>query len=495
MDVEALAAENADLRAGRAADAVRIAADGERIALLEDKLETLALELARLKKQVIGPKSERRTGDDGQLGLFDAPEPPSPEPASSPAAKPVATPHGRRLPEGEPDQVLDAPAPDCCPGCGGALRKIGESSATRFEWRRGHYFTMRINRPSCACDTCRTVHTAPEPSEFALPRSIVGNGLAAQIVVDKFADNIPLNRQATRFERDGLALSASTLGDTVRGVAGLLARIVVAMKKEQLEGNALQADDTGLPVLDGEAGRAVAGRLWVYADSRNVVYDFTPTKHGTGPAAYLAKFKGVILADGGSEFNEAVRNMGLTRAGCWSHARRYFVDAEETSPVLAREAIGLIGEIFAIERRPGMDDPVMRARARSTDTQAAIAAVRAFLEKHAHGLRPKSPIGQAVRYALNQFEFLSACIDHPEIPVHNNLSELQLRRPVIGRKNWLFAGSEGGARSAAILFSITGSCRLHRINPAAYLLDVLGRINDHPVNRIAELTPANWAPG
>lgn len=488
MDIETLAAENRQLRA-------TLGERDQQNAILVEKLESLSLELARLKKQVFGQKSERRpAAGDAQVGLFDAPKPPVPTEAPPPApVKPIAAPHGRRLPEGKPDEVVVAPAPDACAKCGGSLREISRSTATRIDWRRGHFVTVRVERPSCACDRCKTVETAPEPSSFALPRSLVGNGLAAQIVVDKFADNIPLNRQATRFEREGLDLSPSTLGDIVRNVAGLLRRIVLAMKAEQLGGRWLQADDTGLPVLDGGAGKAVAGRLWVYADARNVVYDFTPTKHGTGPVAYLDGFSGVVLADGGSEFNEAVRLAGLTRAGCWSHARRYFVDAEETSTALAREAIALIAPIFVIEKRAEMADPEARARLRDTDTRSAIDGFFAWAERHVHGQRPKSAIGQALRYALNQRAFLRACLGHPDIPVHNNLAELQLRRPVIGRKNWLFAGSEGGARSAAILFSITGSCRLHGIDPWAYLHDVLGRINDHPVNRIADLTPANWA--
>ena len=143
-------------------------------------------------------------------------------------------------------------APDTCPACGGTLREISRSRATRVDWRRGHFVTVRVERPSCACDRCKKVETAPEPSSFALPRSIVGNGLAAQIVVDKFADNIPLNRQATRFEREGLELSPSTLGDVVRNVAGLLSRIVLAMKDEQRGGRWLQADDTGLPACTME---------------------------------------------------------------------------------------------------------------------------------------------------------------------------------------------------------------------------------------------------
>lgn len=296
MDAAALAAENQRLR--------------EQNAVLMEKLEALSLELARLTRQITGPKSERRRPeDDAQGSLFAkseaspraevAPPPPKPPPA--------AKPHGRRKPDGEPDEVVAATPPDTCAACGGSLRQISVSSSTRQDWRRGHFYTVRVDRPSCACDRCRTVETAPEPAMFALQRSIAGNGLLARVIVDKFADNIPLNRQVDRFRREGLEISLSTLCELVMHAAGLLGRIVDAMRAEQLAGGWLQADDTGLPVLDGTKGQAGNGRLWVYANAEHVVYDFTPTKHGTGPAAYVEGFRGVLLADGGSEFNEAVR--------------------------------------------------------------------------------------------------------------------------------------------------------------------------------------------
>jgi hypothetical protein len=312
--------------------------------------------------------------------------------------------------------------------------------------------------------------------------------------VDKFADHIPLNRQVTRFEREGLDFSLSTACDLVRATGDLVAPLIAAMKAEQLAESFIQGDDTGMPVLDGTKGKTGTGRLWVYASARHVVYDFTATKAGAGPAAYLKGFQGVLLADGGSEFNEAARRDGIIRAGCWSHARRYFFDAREQSPALANEAIAKIGVLFDIEREkmPGAD-AATRRELRATETRAALDAVKVWLVGRVHGLRPKSAIGQAVNYALNQWEYLEVCASHPEIPIHNNMSELQLRRPVVGRKNWLFAGSEGGATTAARLYSLIGSCRIHGLDPWSYLHDVLGRINDHPVKRLSELTPATYA--
>ena len=484
MDTAALTAENQLLR--------------EQVGVLMQKLEALSLELARLKRQVVGPKSERRSTEpsaQGHLFAQDAEEAPTEPPTPAPKPAPAAAPHGRRKPNSEPDEVIAATHPDTCVTCGGSLREISVSSSARQDWRRGHFVTMRVDRPSCACDRCRTVETAAEPTMFALPRSIAGNGLIARVIVDKFADNIPLNRQVDRFRREGLEISLSTLCDLVMRSAGLLGRIVEAMRKEQRAGSWLQADDTGLPVLDGTKGQAGNGRLWVYANAEHVVYDYTPTKHGTGPAAYLEGFQGILLADGGSEFNEAVRQRDLTRAGCWSHARRYFFDAGDTSPALSKEALDRIGALFDIERGIKDADLDTRRQVRANDTREALDRIHAWLSEHVHRQRPSSPIGKAFSYALNQWAFLEVCASRPEIPIHNNMSELQLRRPVIGRKNWLFAGSEGGAQAAATLLSLVGSCRLHGIDPWEYLHTVLGVINDQPVSKVGALAPIHAAPG
>jgi hypothetical protein len=254
----------------------------------------------------------------------------------------------------------------------------------------------------------------------------------------------------------------------------------------------LQADATGLPVLDGSAGQAKRGHLWAYSDAEHVVYDFTETKKAKEPAAFLAGFTGVLLVDGASDFNTAALGPGVIRAGCWSHARRYFYDAHDTSPALADEALRKIGVLFDIEREIATAPLEVRARVRKERSAPALDDIHRWLTAHAHKVRPRSPIGQAVQYTLNQWERLVVFVDHPEIPAHNNRSELNLRNPVIGRKNWLFAGSEGGARSAATIFSIVGSCRLHKIDPWTYMTDVLGRLWDHPHAHLLDLAPAAW---
>jgi transposase len=262
VDTAALTAENQLLREQNAVLDEKFIASPRKVELLVEKLDALSLELARLKRQVAGPKSERRTVEDpaqGHLFAADAEEAPAEVPAPAPKPAPAITPHGRRKPGSEPDEVIAATRPDTCVTCGGSLREISVYSSTRQDWRRGHFVKMRVDRPSCACDRCRTVETAPEPAMFALPRSIAGNGLVARVIVDKFADNIPLNRQVDRFRRKGLEISLSTLCEIVMHAAGLLGRIVGAMRSEQLAGGWLQADDTGLPVLDGTRGQTACG--------------------------------------------------------------------------------------------------------------------------------------------------------------------------------------------------------------------------------------------
>ena len=223
---------------------------------------------------------------------------------------------------------------------------------------------------------------------------------------------------------------------------------------------------------------------------KHVVYHAATSKHGAHIAAFLQGFRGILLADGRSEFNEVVAFFQFLGAACWSHARRYFFDAQTESPVLAAEAMALIGVLFDIEREIKDADLETRRRRRDTDTRAALVKIHDWLTRHVQGARPRSAIARAMQYNLNQWAALALCADHQEIPIHNNTSELRLRQAVTGRKKTLFAGSEGGAGSAAILYSIVASCRLHGRDPWTYLYDVLGRINDYPATRVIELSPA-----
>lgn len=491
-----------------ARDAALAQRDAEIVALKASN-EDLArrLDLQRLK--VAGRRNERLV-EDRSLPLpfvFPMPDPPprlpraeaaDPAEANDDGARPRGKQARRKLAERKDRPVravrcaVDPTA--ACAKCGRVLKVIGASHAHRLEWVPGHFEILDVQRERCVCPQCPSegVLTAPPPA-FALPKALCGNGLLARVLVDKFADRIPLNLQAERMKREGEEFSTATLSDWVLGGATFLQRIADAIDARLLKGRWLQADDTGFPVQDGTDGKLRKGRLWAVTDQQEVRYHFTDTKAGKNPAHFLAGFLGkLLLVDGGSEFNLAVAQKGLLRAGCWSHLRRYFFDARHHHPAEARLALGTIRDLFAIEDSLVDATPELVREVRQRDARPLVEGLYDWILGLSRQVRPSSLLGEALTYATNGRAFFERFLDHPELPMHNNASELRLRGPVVGRKQWLFAGSEGGAKAAATLFTCFGSCMLQGIEPWTWLTDVLNRLADHPVNRVHELTPLQW---
>jgi transposase len=461
------------------------------------RADALAKELARLQQLLKGaPRAAAAVpmpADQLPLPMF--PAPPLPPASEEPplARERHHTPHGRRRAEGVVDTELTAPTPTACPSCNGALRALPPSTADHFDYVPGYFRRVRVVRPRGACTCCDTMTIADAPGVQALERSIVGNRLASHIIVEKFVDNIPLNRQVARMGRLGLKIGLQTLCNVVTGVAGLVRPLVRAMKNELLAADWAQADDTGMPFLNGTPGESGKGRLWVYIGGGHVLYDFTSTKHGHNPARFLQGFKGALLADGGSEFSALIRQEGILRAGCWAHALRKLQAAFDDDPSLVGHLLGLVGRLFKIEEEIETSSAEERLLTRNRCSAPVLNETREILTPVALSVRPRSPLGEAIQYILNQWAPLTAFLKHAGLPIHNNFSELSLRTPVIGRKNWLFAGSEGGARAAADLLSILGSARLHRLDPEPTLTELLHRLPSWPINRIAELTPKAMA--
>lgn len=504
---QALVARDQALVAREAALAESLA----RIEALIASNEQLARALELLNIQRKGPKSECYV-DDPQVPLAfgdDAPEPPprlppaeAPEAPEEPARR---KPRKKRARGGRRDLAERTDLPtrtvpsrvgidETCRRCKKSLRVIGVDRSWRLDWVPGHFERVEVLRERCVCPDCPSegVLTAPEPS-FALQQSMCGDGLLAAIIVDKFADHVPLHRQAARMRRQGVELATSTLCGWVQAGAEALKPIVEAIRARLMASAWLQGDDTGLPVQDGANGALRKGRLWAFTDQAEVLYAFTDTKEGEHPAKLLANFKGrLLLCDGGSEFNKVVRDRGLDRAGCWSHLRRGFFEARHDHPNEARLALGTLRDLFAIEARVWPADLATRAEVRAREARPLVEGFFRWLTELSRTVRPKSALGRAIGYALNGKASFEAFLDHPELPMHNNLSELQLRQGVVGRKNWLFAGSTGGAEAAATLYTLIGSCILQGIDPWVYLVDVLGKLADWPAKRVAELTPLGW---
>lgn len=512
--------ELAELKKVADQTAMQLLEEKQKVAALTSANDVLGRKLQLIELKLTGRKNERFV-DEGQLSLLEAddaiaPPPRIPckeddEPALTEEEKKAAkrerrlasgkSPRRRKISEMAHIPAREVPCPmdpaACCVRCAKPLVVIGQSEAWRVHWVPGHFERLHVLRDRCACPNCPSEGVLTVPDPFLLPRALCSNDLLAAVLVDKFADHIPLHRQAKRMARQGFDISTGVLAAWVLAAAHpenkLLFRIVVAIEQELMEAAALLADDTGHPVQDGLDGALRKGRLWAVTDRQQVLIRFTDDKAGHRISSILANYKGkIILVDAGSEFNEVVRARGLKRGGCWSHLRRYFFEARLHHPVECALALRTIRDLFMLER--GLDGaPLEQIRqVREQDARPLVEGFFTWVDQVSKTVRPKSGLGEALGYARNNRDTFLAYLDHPELPMHNNLSELLLRAPVVGRKNWLFSRSEGGAVAGAVMFSLIGSCMLQAVDPLVYLTDVMDRLPFHPANRVHELTPKNW---
>ena len=499
--------ENARLRDELAQFKAALAERDAQLEAVQRKAEYLAerLELAQLERR--GPASQRFVPAEQDLLPFDVDvvQPPRvPEVTAKSDEEPdtTAAPAERKAPRRRRREdfahltarpVRCSAAPATCASCGGALAVIGQAESFRIEWVPGHFVRHDVVRDKCACPNCPAEGVLTVPGPYALDKSMAGNGLVARVIVDKFADHIPANRQARRMEREGFEVGSHTISGWVRAAGNVLDVVAKAVRAEVLEAPAVQGDDTGMPVQDGDDGQLRKGRMWAFTDQDQVFYAFTDTKEGKFPNELLAGYAGrLLLVDGGSEFNEVVRTRGLKRAGCWSHLRTYFFKALHHHPLEAHLALGTLKDLFLIEREVWGEPPEVVLAARRKRSQPLVDGFYDWVRAISPVTRPSSPLGEALAYALSQRAALRVFLDHGEVPMHNNLSELMLRQTVVGRKNWLFARSEGGAKAAATMYTLIGSCYLQRVDPWHYLSALLDGLLDHPANRVAELTPKQW---
>ena len=463
-------------------------------------------EYEKLAREVFGRRSERLDGEaDGQLVLFHAPEAPEPAVSDAPAAstdgkrkagkrrrggggRRKLPPHLSRI-----EVTCSDPGPTTCTCCGGDLVVMGEDRSERLERIPAQHKVLVVVRTKRVCPACPQAGVVTQPSPpFALAKSKYADGFVAQVLVDKYADNIPLRRQVKRLKRERLDVPIASLCRLVTASADLLQHVVGVMANELRAGGFLQGDGTGLPILDGSRNQRVAGALWVYTDGDQAVFEATKTHEGKHAAAFLEGFTGVFLPDGASTYNAATRSEDVVRAGCWAHARRKFFDARHHH-VHAFTALRHIRDLFLLEREAWQLDAEGRHRLRQERAGPWLREFRRFLDEHLPTAEPRSAWHGALQYAVNQWDRLTVFVHDPSVPIHNNASERALRGPVTGRKNWLFAGSECGAKAAAVHFSIVHSCMLAGVDPYAYLRDVLHRLPDATPTALKQLTPRAWA--
>ena len=483
--------------------------------------EELANQVSWFKRMMWGRKSEKLQDTEGQTSLFGEPEENTAKSADDAAddkqdgpppkmpkdtvktgrggkrGKKRGTFKGGTVPENTPVHSSHFGLEGLvCSVCGGVLSVIGTDTRQRVEYVPGHFIIEEAVVESGVCPDHREVIVTAEGPQYALAGSVLGNHLLSSVIVDKYADNIPLRKQSKRFARKGVHIVSSTLSRNVIASAALLQHVVAAMRDELLDSQWLQGDATGLPVLIGNLGQTHSATLWVYSNGESAVFDVTMTKHGDFPAEFLAGFTGIWLCDGASDYNQTSNQPGVDRAGCWSHARRYLFDARNDD-VAILEAVHLVRDLFMTERIAMTLDFEERQKHRDQHAQPIIDKLRTWLleqkDKPRVIQRPKSPFAKAVGYLDRQWGRLIMFLDHPEIAVHNNRSELLLRTSVIGRRNWLFAGSPQGATASAIHYSIVATCMLLGIDPMEYLEDVLPRLPNMKRSQVATVTPAKWA--
>lgn len=479
----------------------KLAAAEQQTLYLRACIEKLELQIARLKRMQFGRSSERMAQQIEQLELLveelqasqaqaKSASPVRGEPKVVPMRKPLPTHLPRETVVHEPDSN--------CPDCGSAMKRLGEDVAEMLEYVPAHWKVLRHVRPKYACRCCERIVQVAAPSR-PIERGLPGPGLLAHVLVSKYADHLPLYRQSTIYARDGIEIDRSTMADWVGGSARLLTPLVDALGRHALGAGKLHVDDTPAPVLEPGRGKTKTGRLWVYVRDDRPAGDTTPPavwfryssdRKGTHPAEHLQHFAGILQADGYAGFDQLYGKGRIVEAACWAHARRKFYDLHKaTGSPIAHEAIQRIGGLYDIEREIRGRLPDERRLERQARAGPLINELQQWLQSTLSTISVKSELASAIRYALTRWKALSRYVDDGRIEIDNNAAERALRDVALGRKNYLFAGSDAGGERAAAIYSLLGTAKLNGIDPERYLRTVLARIAEHPINRIEELLP------
>ena len=491
MDVETLKSERNALKISQVHD--------------NEEIKRLTDLIAKLRRAMFGQKSEKLNAqiDQFELELEELHITQGIQTQSTEVAEPKerSTPKRRPLPDHLPRQNEEhLPSEAACPDCGGSWEKIGEDVSEVLEYVPASYRVIRHIRPKLSCTCCDRMAQAPAPSR-PIARSSFGPGLMSHVIISKYMDHLPIYRQCQQALREGVELSESTLGDVVGGVHQLLRPLMEALQRYVFTARKLHADDTPINVLAPGNGKTKQGRLWVYTrDDRPagditapaVWFKYSPDRKGIHPQTHLKGYQGILQADAYPGYNALFETGRVIEAACWAHARRKFYDIHEMSPTpISTHVLKTIGELYQIEAGIRGSPPERRREVRQELAKPIVEALHLWLKEQLSTVSRKSLTADAIGYAMNQWEALCRYLDNGLIEMDNNAAERALRTVALGRKNYLFLGSDAGGERAATMYSLLGTVKLNGINPEKYLRHVLSVIADYPVNKVSELLPWN----
>ena len=475
----------------------------------------LQLELERYRKWYYGPRADRlQSSDDlAQMLLTFAEEmdrkPVNPDdvPSRSEPAEEL-----RRVKRRKGRRNLanfeNLPVTTCihelseqeraCPCCGIERKEIGTDHSWQVEYLPGHFERIHHLRKKYACPACEStgnnpqMETAAKP-ETAIDKGIAGPGLLAYIVTSKFADYLPLYRLEDIFQRQGFEISRATQSVWFGDIADLAEPLYELMAERVRASHVVATDDTIMPMLS--KGKTANARMWVYVGDDGYpynVFDFTLNRGRDGPKYFLKDYRQVLLADAYGGYNGVVAGNEITRAGCWAHLRRKVIEAEKAAPEIAREAIELVRALYVVEKHAKDLSVLARLELRQEKSAPVLALLREKLLEWKEQLLPKHPMAEAVNYALGQWAELNVFCSDGAVAIDNNVSEREMKRVVLNRKNSLFVGNPRGGRTAAILASLTSSCRRHDIDPQLYLTQLLTNLSQVRKSELPNWLPDQW---
>ena len=489
------------------------------------------LQIEKLKRQLYGSSSERtsRLLDQAELRFEELESSATEDEIAAEIAVAKTTtvagferkrPARKPFPAHLPRERVIVPGPTACECCGGTrLRKMGETITETLESIPRQWKVILHVREKFSCRDCEKISQAPAPFHV-IPRGWAGPSLLAMILFEKFGQHQPLNRQAERYGREGVPLSLSTLADQVGAGCAVLEPILRRIEAHVFAAQRLHADDTTVPVL--AKGKTATGRCWVYVRDDGpfggrgppaAMFYYSRDRAGEHPQAHLANYTGILQADAYGGYNklyEADRKPGpILEAGCWVHARRKFFEladlaeyarrkAEGKNPTpispLALEAVQRIDVLFEIERSINGQSAEQRLAVRTEHSAALVANLESWMREQRTRLSRGNDIAKAMDYMLKRWPVFARFLEDGRICMSNNAAERAIRGIALGRKSWLFAGSDRGGQRAAAMYSTIITCKLNDVDPQAWLADVLARIADHPAHRLDELLPWHWRP-